>query len=75
MKTYCNILLDKDLCVVKQFWKVGFQNTKSVLAIFSGQATESYSQFTSIARHFISSKWTLCAQSVEAVYPGKYTKH
>lgn len=43
--------------------------------ICSGQTTKLYSQFTSIARHFISSKWTLCAQSIEAVYPGKYTKH
>lgn len=74
-RNYCTILLDKDLCEVKQFWKVHFQNTKSLLVIFSGQAAKSYSQFTSIARHFISSKWTLCAQSVEAVYPGKYTKH
>lgn len=74
-RKYCNILLDKDLCEVKQFWKVSFQNIKSLLEIFSGQATKSYSQFASIARHFISSKWTLCAQSIEAVYPGKYTKH
>lgn len=71
----CIILLDKDLCGLKQFWKVSFQNTESLLAIFSGQETKSYSQFTSVARHFISSKWTLCAQSIEAVYPGKYTKH
>lgn len=67
--------LDEDLCDVKQFLKIAFQNTESVLDIFSGQETKSYSQFTSIARHLISSKWTLCAQSIEAVYPGKYTKH
>lgn len=29
----CNILLDKDLCHVKQFGKVGFQNKKSGLVI------------------------------------------
>lgn len=75
-------LLDRDLHHVKLFWKVGFQNTKSAilvlqtnLCVFSRQTTKSYSHFTSIARHFISSKWTLCAQSVEAVYPVKYTKH
>lgn len=49
--------------------------TQSVLVIFIGQETKSYSQFTSVARHLISSKWTLCAQSVEAVYPEEYTKH
>lgn len=70
----CFILLDKDLCGLEQFWKVSFQNTESLLAIFIGQATKSYSQFTSVARHFISSKWTLSTQSIEAVYPGKYTK-
>lgn len=70
----CIILLVKDLCGLKQFWKVSFQNMESLLAIFNGQATKLYSQFTSVARHFISSKWTLCAQSIEAVYPGKYTK-
>lgn len=75
MRKYGNILLDKDLYEVKQLWKVSFQNTKSFLEIFSGHATKSYSQFASVARHFISSKWTLCAQSIEAVYPGKYTKH
>lgn len=63
----CNILLDKDLCDVKKFWKVGFQNKVSIsnnvvnLCIFSGQTTKPYSHFTSVARHFISSKWTLCA--------------
>lgn len=71
----CIILLDKDLWGLKQFSKVSSQNTESLLAIFSGQETKSYSQFTSVARHFISSKWTLRAQSIEAVYPGKYTKH
>lgn len=71
----CIILLDKDLWGLKQFWKVSSQNTESLLVIFSGQETKSYSQFTSVARHFISSKWTLRAQSIEAVYPVKYTKH
>lgn len=72
---YCTVLWDKDTSEAEQLWKVSFQNTKSLLVIFGGRAAKPYSQFTSVARHFISSEWTLCAQSVEAVYPGKYTKH
>lgn len=40
--------------------QISIRNSVAI-CVFSGQAVKSYSQFTTIARHLISSKWALCA--------------